>query len=98
MSWHRDGSHCDDPIACGARTDRRQRAREAAQDVEAANHGDLMSGVHAVEAAIETAMRVQITPEVIEAFDIERNGSMDAGDIDAGLRAAFEAAGFEVEL
>lgn len=87
-------------------TDRRQRAREAAQDVEAGNFDDPQSGVRAVEAAIETATRVRVTPEIIEAA---RAGWLAASTDRASwteepgprqygrLKAAFEAAGFEVE-
>lgn len=73
--------------------DRRQRAREAAEDGPYDDHytwGD-------IENAIETATCVRITPEAIEAFDVERNGSTDAGNIPAGLAAALTALGFEVE-
>ncbi|MFA9272613.1 MAG: hypothetical protein ACEQSX_18050 [Baekduiaceae bacterium] len=73
--------------------DRRQRAREAAHDA----WNNTVSPRQAVELAIETATRVQITPEAIEAFDVERNGSTDAGNIPAGLAAALAALGFEVE-
>jgi hypothetical protein len=73
--------------------DRRQRAREAGWD--AATLRDFIE-VPDMDAAIETATRVMVTPEAVEVFDIERNGSMDAGDIPAGLAAALTALGFEV--
>lgn len=75
--------------------DRRQHAREAYYDSAARRRAPEGSAV-ALEAAIETATQVKITPEAIEAFDVERNGSMDAGDIPAGLAAALAALGFEV--
>ncbi len=75
--------------------DRRQRAREAYFDI-AHDQEDRSMG-RDLQAAIETATRVTITPEAVEAFDIERNGSMDAGNIPAGLAAALTALGFEVE-
>jgi len=75
--------------------DRRQRAREAAYD--AVSRAPEYYGTRAgVDAAIETATQVKITDEAIEAFDVERNGSTDAGDIPAGLAAALAALGFEV--
>ena len=75
--------------------DRRQRAREAAYDAVLRTPGYYETRA-AIEAAIEAATRVKVTPEAIEAFDVERNGSMDAGDIPAGLAAALAALGFEV--
>ncbi len=75
--------------------DRRQRAREAAYDA-ISRAPEYYRPRAAIEAAIETATRVTITPEAVEAFDIERNGSMDAGNIPAGLAAALTALGFEV--
>ena len=75
--------------------DRRQRAREAAYDAVSRAPGYYQTRA-AIEAAIETTTRVQITPEAVEAFDVERNGSTDAGDIQAGLAAALTALGFEV--
>lgn len=47
-----------------------------------------------VQSAIETATRVQITPKIIEAY-AHSGAAFNIGD---GLKAAFEAAGFEVEL
>jgi hypothetical protein len=82
--------------------DRRQRAREAAQDA----HGDprfyrLESG-NAVEAAVEVATQVKITDEAIEAFGVGWHQA-DARDTlvkdarrRAGLAAALAALGFEV--
>lgn len=72
--------------------DRRQRAFEVAEDMILS--GDRPSA--AVQEAIETATQVKITPEAIEAFDVERNGSTDAGNIPAGLAAALTALGLEV--
>lgn len=69
---------------------RRQRAREAYWYACGAPGS-------ALGAAIETATRVKITEEAIEAFDIERNGSESAGNIRAGLAAALAELGFEVE-
>lgn len=72
--------------------ERRQRAREAFWDAVVD-----VGAREAAEEAIETATRVKITEEAIEAFDIERNGSTDAGNIRAGLAAALAELGFEVE-
>lgn len=71
---------------------RRQRAFDAAEE-------QIMSGERpsvAVLEAIEIATQVKITSEAIEAFDTERNGSTDAGNIRAGLGAALTALGLEV--
>ncbi len=73
--------------------DRRQRAREAFYDTP----GCVADPDTALTEAIETATLVKITEEAIEAFDVERNGSTDAGDIRAGLAAALAELGFEVE-
>lgn len=74
---------------------RRQRAREAAYDVKEFTPY-VKPGAEAVEAAIETATRVKITDETIEAFDVARTGCGNEG-IRMGLRAALEELGFEVE-
>lgn len=72
---------------------RREAARQAAEDRYADWHGRLPNDVamKPVNAAIETATRVTITPEIVAA--VHRPGT--STDEDA-LRAAFEAAGFEV--
>jgi len=71
--------------------DRRQRAREAWHD-EFETPGTLAErGARAVEAAIETATRVKITPEIL------RSASKGWPVIDEIVKAAFRAAGFEVE-
>lgn len=51
----------------------------------------------ALDEAIEVAVRVKITPELIEAW--QRGANIDGlpNRTADGLRAAFEAAGFEVE-
>jgi hypothetical protein len=69
--------------------DRRQRAREAGCDaVDPLGPGPNM---HAVEAAIETATRVRITPEAIRAY-------VDTpGRIDVAMTAFLTALGFKVE-
>lgn len=73
--------------------DRRQRAREAYWDARTDGNG--MIAPDAVAEAIETATRVKLTPEVAEAF-LAAPGD-DPDDIWGPLRAAFRAAGFEVE-
>jgi hypothetical protein len=79
--------------------DRRQRAREAFYD----SAGDVNNPADPLEAAIETATRVQITPEMIEAFGDAWHATQVSGASRrpgdrrrAGLIAAFRAAGFEV--
>jgi len=66
--------------------DRRQSAREAYWDT---NDADCL------DAALEIATRVKITPEVIDAF-IRHPDQYEEGDVAGPLRTAFEAAGFEV--
>ncbi|MFA9272612.1 MAG: hypothetical protein ACEQSX_18045 [Baekduiaceae bacterium] len=67
--------------------DRRQRAREAYWD----SGSGRISGDQ-VGDAIETATRVRITPEIVAA--VHRPDLLTDED---ALRAAFTAAGFEVE-
>jgi hypothetical protein len=81
---------------------RRQRAREAFWDLipmmtdpNSLPHDPYEAIRPAVEAAIETSTRVQITPEIMRA--VERENVRGPVSIDA-VRAAFVAAGFEVEL
>jgi hypothetical protein len=69
-----------------ARDDRFERARDAAYDAP----GAVESQMPNVDAAIETATRVRITDEVLTAFRGNEGLRVHA------LRAAFEAAGFEV--
>lgn len=81
--------------------DRRLRAREAGLDAwsDVVAVPDQQSRAeNAVDDAIEAATRVRITPEVTTALlhTVDRVG-VNNGGIEAGLRAAFEAAGFEVE-
>jgi hypothetical protein len=87
--------------------DRRQRAREAYWD----SFGGPPVGVNtmsgaAIETAIETATRVRITPEIIKAAragwlaasEERTSWTEEPGPRQYGrLKAAFRAAGFEVE-
>lgn len=70
--------------------DRRQRAREA--------YWDDMRGrslrTEGIEAAIETATRVKVTPEIIEAARAAGEETWSMSEI---IAAAFRTAGFEVE-
>lgn len=76
--------------------ERRQRAREAALDTSG---GVLFDGI---DEAIETATRVKITPEIIEAARLgwaSARGNWDSEPRETSrLIAAFRTAGFEVEL
>jgi hypothetical protein len=86
--------------------DRRQAAREAGWDVTVGWSQE--STAYALDAAVETATRVRITPEIIEAYrdaraDLNREQIQGRPPATpdtltrAGIRAAFAAAGFEVE-
>lgn len=75
-------------------TDRRQRARETGLDLVTA--GGFSPGVltsAGIEAAIETATRVRITPEIMNAAKPTVPWLTEKDR----LTAAFRAAGFEVE-
>ena len=88
--------------------DRRQSAREAFDDEWNITPGQIDREPWAIrlqiarEASIETATRVQITPEIIEAArdawrQAEGSWADDPGPREAArLAAAFRAAGFEV--
>jgi len=69
--------------------DRRQRARETYYDVR----NDEGPDAHGIEAAIETATRVRITPEIVMASGLPVGPEWPIKN----LTAAFRAAGFEVE-
>jgi hypothetical protein len=81
--------------------ERRQRAREAVQDSLASElfRGDAELAIAAAEIAIETATRVQMTPEIeAAAYDaIDRTPYVAPEYLTAIIIAAFGAAGFEVE-
>jgi hypothetical protein len=89
--------------------DRRQRAREAYADAlaESAHVAGWPTAASssertqaAREAAIETATRVRITDEIHEAAGdalMQHGTLLRAADLTEVLRAAFRAAGFEVE-
>jgi len=76
--------------------DRRQSAREAFDDEWIITPGQIDREPWAIrlqiarEASIETATRVQITPELLATMDPA------TGNRETRLRAAFRAAGFEV--
>lgn len=92
-----DGSICIDcPTCVPAKTsplaDRRQRAREAFWDTS----GHTMTGARdGIEEAVETATRVQLSADVMSAA---RGAFEDryGGHVGPIIKAAFEAAGFEV--
>ena len=87
------------------RNDRFERARDAAFDAPGAAESQMPD----IDAAIETATRVRITPEIVAAYRARRielsldaiSGPGPVVDMDAlikgALEAAFGAAGFEVE-
>ncbi len=78
--------------------ERRQRAREAGQDaLPPVSDGEwsIRYSEDAIEAAIETATRVQITDEIEDSVQAARTDvRASAADV---ARAALRAAGFEVE-
>lgn len=76
--------------------DRRQRAHEAAQDV-CAPLAPTPLVLDAIEAAIETATRVRVTPEAVHAVSRAVNRLGANHGYDAGLAAALRELGFEVE-
>jgi len=71
--------------------DRRQNAREAGWDAIVD-----VGAREALEVAIETATRVQITDEIVERMRVAVDSWTWREDTEALARAAFEAAGFEV--
>lgn len=78
----------------GPLEERRQRAREAGWDAyDPSRSGAVLASVN---AAIETATRVQVTPEVMaatrDAFEDHYGGS-----VKPIIEAVLRAAGFEVE-
>lgn len=76
-----------------ALNERMQNAREAGMDEigDGQTHSVLRAdAVRAIEAAIETATRVQFTPEVYDA-------AYRAYDREAAILEALKALGFEVE-
>lgn len=78
--------------------DRRQRAREVYRDV--ASSADKRHSRIAFDVAIETATRVKITDEAIEAFGVAWHDAIARSGGDrrrAGLAAALAELGFEVE-
>lgn len=80
----------------GELADRRQRAIEAACD----QHTIASPGVGlAIELAVETATRVQVTPELLRVAQSATECDPAECDpcIERALIAAFRAAGFEVE-
>lgn len=95
----RDRAAPDDgyDYAAAELADRRQRAREAALDGIADPTNYSMTVSKAVDAAIETATRVRVTPEIIEAAQGEWPQMTPAGWLGTAIEAAFRAAGFEVE-
>ena len=88
--------------ACGhapvseARTDRRQRAREAYYD--ACGPGRPEGSAIALEAGIETATRVRVDADVTQAVRNAYPDIMVRGkELKGVIEVAFRAAGFEVE-
>ena len=82
-----------DPLA-----DRRQRALEAAHDEIGPTNVIRADAIRAIDQAIETATRVKITEDIIDAAYGEVPWeATERGDVHDIVKAAFRAAGFEVE-
>jgi hypothetical protein len=82
-----------------ARADRSQRAREAGLDGIADPTKYTTTVAKAVEAAVETAIRVRVDADVTHAAR-EAGGyqvPVTTKELKSMIEAAFEAAGFEVE-
>jgi hypothetical protein len=75
--------------------ERRQAAREAFHDA-APSDRTARDAAEAAEAAIETATRVQVTPEIVAAGSDADSAHSYGADYGAIIIAAFRAAGFEV--
>lgn len=76
---------------------RRQRAREAGLDA-AADDGSEFDWGDKLDAAIETATRVRIDDEIVRAaLEAVSAGPAAFGRYHTAVKAAFKAAGFEVE-
>lgn len=95
------------PRVSAVLADRRQRAREAGADAlheQSPDWRELTPGQRAlavaagVDAAIETATRVRVTPEAIRAMlrEVDFVG-MNNGGLEAGIAALLRELGFEVE-
>ena len=78
--------------------DRRQAAREAAYDgLDSCEECGKIHAAGDVEAAIETATRVRVTDDIVEAAQNAFPVLRDVAEGKRMLEAAFAAAGFEVE-
>lgn len=76
-----------------ARTERRKQAEQAWMDAAI----DPDPERNCVTATIEVAARVRITPEIVGAFLGHAHPAPLWPNVIPALKAAFEAAGFEVE-
>lgn len=89
---------CADEGIDEARADRRQHARETYYDTCAAGRDRVEGCAIALEAAIETATRVRVTPDITqEVRDRHPALMIKTTELKSMIEAAFAAAGFEVE-
>lgn len=86
---------CSHSGLVGPIADRRQRAREAAQDSAQVVQS---WAIGAIETGIEVATQVKITEDIVEAFMLAdtRKYPDDPMPDEEMIKAAFRAAGFEV--
>lgn len=95
---HHHDARCEAPTARyeRARHDRKQRAREAGHGAapHSALNGSRVAAIM-IDAAVETAMRVKITRDIVEAAELA-DVDTEAAYLNV-ITAAFAAAGFEIE-
>jgi hypothetical protein len=96
---HHHDERCEPPGAV-ALADRRQRAREAFHDARAEAGLEFADGE--LDEAIETATRVQVTPEIVDAAYYALGNAAPAyfppeRHMRTAVAAALAAAGFEIE-
>lgn len=92
---HHHDARCETPAARyeAARRDRKQRAAEAGIDAVGDPSLFTLTAAKAVATAVETAMRVKITRDIVEAAELADD---DGAAFVSVITAAFAAAGFEV--
>jgi hypothetical protein len=88
---------CASEGASEALAERRQAAREAFCDEFLSPETIRSETYRGLEMCVETATRVQVTPDLLAAIEEQSNDGWPASaDVQAIATAAFRAAGFEV--